>query len=161
MSAVLGRAIGLNVAEALRQVRPKHTAKTVAQDIGAEIVTVKRWLAGNTPGAGHLGALFSKYGPGFAARVLAPCGDWASLLSVGALEAELHTIQRLAEQLLATTKAIREVAVDENISQASVQGMGPGVSAVRVAGAGGVMAVQMGVPTVHGDGKMAPQEGRR
>src|SRR5258708_4196426 len=84
MNPARAAVIGLNVAQALRQVRPHDTAKLVARDVGVAVVTVKFWLSGRAPGTEHLLELFSVYGAAFAARVLAATCDWAEMLRLSA-----------------------------------------------------------------------------
>lgn len=105
MSEVVAKSIGFGIAEALRSVRPVHTAKHVARDIGAEERTVRSWLEGNPPQTGHLFKLFHVYGARFAGFCLRPCGDWAERLR---MEAELDQVIADAEETIARLKQVRQ-----------------------------------------------------
>lgn len=103
----MGPLLGQSIAQALRKVHPKDTAKRVAQDIGADLRTVERWLAGHTPQMGPFGKMATVYGARFVGFVLAPCGDWAEQLR---MEAELDQRISEAEAALEEIKQRRETA---------------------------------------------------
>jgi hypothetical protein len=90
----------------IRQHMPKDTSKRVAAVLGASPKTVDCWMDSENPrlpGVEHLLAAFSRWGPEFAAHVLAPCGDWTRCLAV---EARLARIRREIEDLKREMDAI-------------------------------------------------------
>ncbi len=63
----------------LRQRHPRHTAKLVSRDTGADERTVERWLSEENPQPPiwrHWMALCGTYGGEFVAHVCAPGSDW-------------------------------------------------------------------------------------
>jgi hypothetical protein len=98
-------AMGQGVSRALRMARPKDTAKHVARDIGADVRTVERWLAGHAPQLGQFAKLSSVYGAKFVGFVLAPCGTWAERLR---MEAELDQVIADAEETINRLKQARQ-----------------------------------------------------
>lgn len=105
MSDSMTSAMGLGVSRALRMARPKDTAKHVARDIGADVRTVERWLAGHAPQLGQFGKLASVYGAKFVFFVMAPCGDWADQHR---MEAELAQRMKDAQSAMDELKQIME-----------------------------------------------------
>lgn len=111
MSDSMTSAMGLGVSQALRMARPKDTAKLVARDIGTDVRTVERWLAGNAPSLGLFAKLSAAYGAKFVGFVLAPCGSWADQLRIEAeLDERIQEAQAVMDELRkyrATDKAKR------------------------------------------------------
>lgn len=157
MSETMARDIGACLSEALRERYPKNTAKKVALDTGASADSVKNWLKGNAPAAGHLGKLFSKYGPVFTARVLEPCGPWAALL---ALEADLDLIREHTERIATTVQALKGGS-NENTSRDGGELLGTGRENVGEPGSRHLGSVPKAGLVLDGDDGVAPPEGRR
>lgn len=157
MSETMARDIGACLSEALRELYPNNTAKRVAIDTGAPTDSVKYWLKGNAPAAGHLGKLFSAYGPSFAARVLEPCGPWAALL---ALEADFDLIREHTERIATTVQALKGGS-NENISRDGGELLGTGRENIGTPGVDRIGSVPKAGVVRNGNGRMAPPEGRR
>lgn len=113
--------------DAVVEAVPAAARKRVAQLLGASPETVDGWLDRSDPklpGTRHLLAAFAVFGPEFAARVLAPCGEWTRALSIEArsqrVRREIAEMRAELDALAASPMVGAEVRASLDASEAAV-----------------------------------------
>lgn len=87
---------GQRLAYQLRQIYGTNAEKKIQRDWGVAGSTARGWLAGKLPANKYLVAMCARYGKGFAAFVLTPCGDWTN---EWAWEAKIEAMQAEMDEL--------------------------------------------------------------
>lgn len=93
--------VAQRIADQLRRIHPRHTAKKVAREVPCDPRTVKGWLSGQMPANEHFLSLAARYGRAFTLAALEP------VIGRETQEELDHRLERVEEEIAAMREGLK------------------------------------------------------